>query len=351
MFFINLPESGYNNDSNAINDASNTALYIIPREYAGVGWLLARLTVKKSSGGNTWEIINNLDLRGTAPSTFPGGVVIGGAGVTDHGLLTGLTDDDHTQYVLADGSRGFSATVSGVDPVDSDDLSTKNYVDTQDVTISGHLQSEIAAVGNTTLQGAYDNGSGVITTTADKPVTVSGEGTGDISFVVVGSGSIGGDLVVGSGSEDSVAVFHSGDAPKFYLGWDDDQDNFVIASGILDNTNNNLTINHTTGTVCVRKIFETTASREVNVNRLTSTTNLNDTHHHVFCDTETGTFTVNLPAGVSGREYRIINVGATDVDLTVSPNGVDTIFGDISDITVTSGSALQLVFQNTEGWW
>lgn len=31
--------------------------------------------------------------------------VIGGGGVTDHGGLTGLNDDDHTQYLLADGSR------------------------------------------------------------------------------------------------------------------------------------------------------------------------------------------------------------------------------------------------------
>jgi hypothetical protein len=30
--------------------------------------------------------------------------------VADHGNLTGLDDDDHIQYALADGSRGFSAT-------------------------------------------------------------------------------------------------------------------------------------------------------------------------------------------------------------------------------------------------
>ena len=29
----------------------------------------------------------------------------GGGGVTDHGALTGLTDDDHVHYVLADGTR------------------------------------------------------------------------------------------------------------------------------------------------------------------------------------------------------------------------------------------------------
>jgi hypothetical protein len=37
------------------------------------------------------------------PDTTGGG---GGGGVTDHGALTGLADDDHTQYALADGSRG-----------------------------------------------------------------------------------------------------------------------------------------------------------------------------------------------------------------------------------------------------
>ena len=35
-------------------------------------------------------------------------VGIGGGGVSDHGSLTGLSDDDHTQYLLANGSRGLS---------------------------------------------------------------------------------------------------------------------------------------------------------------------------------------------------------------------------------------------------
>lgn len=36
----------------------------------------------------------------------------GGGGVTDHGLLTGLADDDHTQYARTDGSRGAFATTA-----------------------------------------------------------------------------------------------------------------------------------------------------------------------------------------------------------------------------------------------
>jgi len=51
--------------------------------------------------------------------------------ITDHGDLTGLGDDDHPQYVRVDGTRGFTATVSGVDPVQPTDLATKEYVDQQ----------------------------------------------------------------------------------------------------------------------------------------------------------------------------------------------------------------------------
>ncbi|KKN19215.1 hypothetical protein LCGC14_0948110, partial [marine sediment metagenome] len=106
----------------------------------------------------------------------------GGGGSSDHGSLTGLADDDHTQYVLEDGSRGFSSTVSGVGPVDSDDLSTKNYVDTQDVTISGHLQSEIDAVaaGNVDSVNAISGDvlvtgtQNVTTQTLGQTITVTG---------------------------------------------------------------------------------------------------------------------------------------------------------------------------------
>lgn len=57
----------------------------------------------------------------------------------DHGGLTGLGDDDHVQYVLVDGSRGFTNTVSGVDPTQPYHLTTKNYIDTELATISGGI--------------------------------------------------------------------------------------------------------------------------------------------------------------------------------------------------------------------
>jgi len=64
---------------------------------------------------------------------------ISGSVVIDHGNLTGLLDDDHLQYVPVNGSRGFTSTVSGVDPTHSYDLTTKNYVDVGLANVSGSI--------------------------------------------------------------------------------------------------------------------------------------------------------------------------------------------------------------------
>ena len=57
---------------------------------------LGRLVFQKS-GASALSIISGFETE------------LAGAVVTDHGELTGLSDDDHTQYVLEDGSRGLSA--------------------------------------------------------------------------------------------------------------------------------------------------------------------------------------------------------------------------------------------------
>lgn len=51
------------------------------------------------------------------------------AGVTDHGDLTGLADDDHLQYSRVDGTRAFTGVVGGITPTSAAHLATKGYVD------------------------------------------------------------------------------------------------------------------------------------------------------------------------------------------------------------------------------
>jgi hypothetical protein len=67
-------------------------------------------------GGITGQVLakaSNTDnhVQWTAPA------VAGGDGVTDHGMLSGLTDDDHTLYALADGSRGAFAPTTHSHPI------------------------------------------------------------------------------------------------------------------------------------------------------------------------------------------------------------------------------------------
>lgn len=47
----------------------------------------------------------------------------------DHGSISGLGDDDHTQYSLVDGTRAFSGPVSGATPTQNAHLATKLYID------------------------------------------------------------------------------------------------------------------------------------------------------------------------------------------------------------------------------
>jgi hypothetical protein len=78
------------------------------------------------------------------------GPLTAGAGVTDHGALTGLSDDDHTQYLLADGSRN----------------------------LAGAWNMNNQALTNVNID------SGTITGITD--LTVSDGGTGKSTFVVYG---------------------------------------------------------------------------------------------------------------------------------------------------------------------
>jgi hypothetical protein len=92
--------------------------------------------------GNTTDTTNgNFRYTGTDFEVRLAGVwtSITQSGITDHGLLTGLGDDDHTQYSLADGTRDFTGVVNGVTPTLAAHLATKGYVDGVVVTDHGGL--------------------------------------------------------------------------------------------------------------------------------------------------------------------------------------------------------------------
>ena len=91
--------------------------------------------------------------------------------------------------------------------------------------------------------------------------------------------------------------------------------------------------------------------RILKTNRLTGNTTLDATYHQVFCDTDGGAFTVTLPAGVAGTEYRIINTGSSENNLTIAPDGAELLIGVNANWALMDGEALMIVYEATEGWF
>lgn len=71
----------------------------IPTFMSDTGITVAQFVIKQGSG-----IESIIDVRPVASSSFVGA----GAGVTAHGDLSGLGNDDHTQYLLTNGNRALS---------------------------------------------------------------------------------------------------------------------------------------------------------------------------------------------------------------------------------------------------
>ena len=91
----------------------------------------------------------------------------------------------------------------------------------------------------------------------------------------------------------------------------------------------------------------------VPTDRITGNTTLDDAHCVVLCDTDGGAFEVDLPAGVDGTHYKIINCGSSGNDVTVDPNGTEQIWGQGAGVAVllTDGDILDVHFETTENWW
>ena len=109
FLMINLPTGQYTTSGNAVADVDGTSVFEIPSAFKGVGFLIARLTFRKTVGPLEWTYIAQEDLRGKFPD------IIAGVGITttDHALLANLTApaDDHTQYLLIDGTRAMTGNL------------------------------------------------------------------------------------------------------------------------------------------------------------------------------------------------------------------------------------------------
>jgi len=101
---------------------------------------LANIVVLKASG-----IDSIVDVR-PDPNAATAVSAGGGGGVTDHGLLSGLGDDDHTQYLLTAGSRAMSGSLN----MGANNITNVGTVDGIDVTAHAARHAPGAADALTT---------------------------------------------------------------------------------------------------------------------------------------------------------------------------------------------------------
>lgn len=86
--------------------------------------------------------------------------VVASSGVTDHGALTGLTDDDHTQYVAKDGRAGGQTVKGGTAASENLILESTANATKGIVKVSGLLTVGSTSITNTGTLGATGIGSG-----------------------------------------------------------------------------------------------------------------------------------------------------------------------------------------------
>lgn len=91
---------------------------------------------------------------------------------------------------------------------------------------------------------------------------------------------------------------------------------------------------------------------KVNTSRVTSSPyTVLPTDDDIFVDTDSAAVTVNLPVGVNGKRYRVINTGSSNNNVTLSPNGTELLLGANSSFTLLDGDVLTITYETTEGWW
>jgi len=128
--------------------------------------------------------------------------------VIDHNELLGLNQDDHLQYILVDGSRGFTGTVNGVTPTMAFHLTTKQYVDSV-------VSTTMAQRGIVNLIQSADN----ITVTLNPPISYYAVGITIENLTDASPSIYGWVLRQKSTSSFSIEFSSNIDSPNYKMNW------------------------------------------------------------------------------------------------------------------------------------
>jgi hypothetical protein len=140
-------EAGRNigvNSSNQLRIANNQTEALIEGDFsARTVTINGTLTVEQLITDATTVIIGTTELsEKSGGGLLVNGQEIGGGGVTDHGALTGLADDDHTQYFKTDGTRVMTGPIQFQNGGSADEVSTDSASDSTSVLLTSSAVQE-----------------------------------------------------------------------------------------------------------------------------------------------------------------------------------------------------------------
>ena len=295
-------------------------------------------------------------------------VYAGGGGV-DHGNLSGLTDDDHAQYLLKNGTRALTANWdAGSFEIRAQTLESDVATGTAPLTIaSTTLVTNLNADLLDSQTGSYYLDSDNFTGTEWTDLTDAGattlhkhdhggqDGLADDDhtqyLLVDGSRNLGGawqidfpvSVVVEDGfsaTHDLVTVSNLGATPILNLS---DSTAATVIKGLGTRPSYN-----TLGIELA--LYSDTLFKPVTT-QTTATLTLGASHYTVLCDATSNTVTINLPTAV-GYDGRIYNIKAINVDnaVTVDANGTEEIDGSATAITLALMESITIQSDGSN-WW
>ena len=91
-----------------------------------------------------------------------------------------------------------------------------------------------------------------------------------------------------------------------------------------------------------------TLKQVVNVTQVEYTPTIEDDELHV--DTSAGDVAINLPGGVEGKKYRILNISFSGNRVIITPNVGDLLFGLGDPEYAADGEVLIMTFSTVSGW-
>ncbi|MCP5006346.1 MAG: hypothetical protein GY941_20770 [Planctomycetes bacterium] len=233
-----------------------------------------------------------------------------------------------------------SSTVSGKGSFSSHFISRGTEV------ISGHGSLGVLYLaGTSNTAGVTTSGSGALSVVANLgSATQTNSGSGS---VLIGLSSSAGSLnVSGNGSMlvayvtgSQVSSVTAANAFQLGVGINSTATSFQVG----DISSNGVLLNGANGTIT------STGGRIKDTTRVTTTYTILVTDCVVFANSDAGSYTVDLPAGVEGQTLRVINSGSSSNTITVDGDGTETIYSSLT-FALEDNESIEITYNADDGW-